>query len=494
MIDFLGPVFGPIAIVVLIVVAFLFIMGMASNIYVKVGPNEALIVYGVGGTQIVTGSGKFVIPLFQGQRRLSLELMTFDVAPAQDLFTNQGVAVKVEAVAQIKVKSDAESIRTAAEQFLTKSSDERQTVIQLATEGHLRGIVGQLKVEQIVKNPEEMSSKVRETVAEDLSKLGLELITFTIKRVLDERGYIEAMGRPDIARIKRDADIAQAIAERDTAIAKAQAARESAEAQAEADKMKVIAQAASQTAQAEALRDLETKKAEFDAIVRRQRAIADKAGEIATNQAQQQVIAEQVRIDQVQRQEQIKVAELEVQRRSKELEATTVAQARADKERIALLAQAEQQRLSLEAEGRAKAQLAQGHADAEVVRLKGTAEAEITRSKGEAEAMALQQRADAYQRFNEAAIVDRKIAMLPELARAFAQALANVDKIVIVSTGDGHGGMSGFTGELAKMMGQVPDLVEALTGKTVDDVVQSLSGSSNATGDGKAVVAEQNPS
>ncbi len=478
---------GPILIVAVMVLAFLFIVGMASNVYVKVGPNEALIVYGLGGTQIVTGSGKFVVPLFQSQRRLSLELMTFDVAPSQDLFTNQGVAVKVEAVAQIKVKSDPESIRTAAEQFLTKSNDERQTVIQLATEGHLRGIVGQLKVEQIVKNPEEMSSKVRETVADDLSKLGLELITFTIKRVLDERGYIEAMGRPDIARIKRDADIAQAVAERDTAIAKAQAARESAEAQAEADKMKVIAQAASQAAQAEALRDLEIKKADFDAAVRRQRAIAEKAGEIAANQAQQQVVAEQVRVDQVQRQEQIKVAELEVQRKSRELEATTIAQARADKERIALLAEAEQQRLALEAEGRARAQLAQGQADAEVVRLKGTAEAEITRSKGEAEATALQLRADAYQRFNEAAIVDRKVAMMPEIARAISGALANVDKIVIVSTGDGHGGMSTFTGELAKMMSQVPDLVEALTGKSVGQVVRGLTTTSDGVENGKPI-------
>src|SRR5207237_10593579 len=139
-----------------------------------------------------------------------LELMSFDVAPVQDLYTKQGVAVTVEAVAQIKVKSDPVSIQTASEQFLTKSPDQREGLIRLVMEGHLRGIIGQLTVEEIVKQPDMLSDKVRSTCAEDLNKMGLEVISFTIREVRDQNDYIANMGKPDIARIKREAEIAAA--------------------------------------------------------------------------------------------------------------------------------------------------------------------------------------------------------------------------------------------------------------------------------------------
>src|SRR5215218_102744 len=288
-------------------------MWVIGTLFRRVGPNRALIVYGWGGTHIVTGGGKVVWPLFQSYDELSLELMSFDVAPEQDLYTAQGVAVAVEAVAQIKVKSDPESIKTAAEQFLTKPQQEREALIRLVMEGHLRGIVGLLTVEQIVKEPEMVAGRVRETVADDLSKMGLEVVSFTIKKVMDEKDYISNMGRPDVARIRREADIAQAEAERDTAIRRAMASRESSVALAQADQERVIAQTASETRQAEATRDLEVKRADYDAAVRRQRATAEKAYDIAANESQQQVIAAEVRIEQIQRQEQIKVQELEVQ-------------------------------------------------------------------------------------------------------------------------------------------------------------------------------------
>src|ERR687885_2523179 len=294
-----------LVIVVAAVVVLLVIMWLVGTLFRRVGPNRALIVYGWGGTHIVTGGGKVVWPLFQSFQELSLELMSFDVAPEQQLYTSQGVAVAVEAVAQIKVKSDPESIRTAAEQFLTKEQPEREALIRLVMEGHLRGIVGLLTVEQIVKEPEMVAGRVRQTVADDLSKMGLEVVSFTIKKVMDEKDYISNMGRPDVARIKREADIAQAEAERDTAIKRAMAARESAVAQAQADQERVIAQTASQARQAEATRDPEVKKADYEAAVRRQRALAEKAYDIAANEAQQKVVAEQVRVQQVEKQEQI---------------------------------------------------------------------------------------------------------------------------------------------------------------------------------------------
>src|SRR5882724_12276635 len=189
--------------------------------------------------------------------------MSFDVAPTQDLYTKQGVAVTVEAVAQIKVRSDQESILTAAEQFLTKAPEEREALIRLVMEGHLRGIIGQLTVEQLVKEPEMVGERVRATCAEDLNKMGLEVVSFTIKEVKDQNEYITNMGRPDVARIRRDAEIAAAEAERDTAIKRAIALRESAVAKAAADQERVLAETLSLAKQAETQRDLDIQKAQF---------------------------------------------------------------------------------------------------------------------------------------------------------------------------------------------------------------------------------------
>src|SRR5438046_2479636 len=289
------------------VIVGLMVLGVAlrgsflASLYRKAGPHEALIVYGFRGTRIVKGHGRGIFPMIESYGELSLELMSFDVAPAQDLYTKQGVAVTVEAVAQIKVKSDVQSIQTAAEQFLTKTPEQREALIRLVMEGHLRGIIGQLTVEQIVKEPEMVGERMRATCAEDMSKMGLEVISFTIKEVRDKNEYISNMGRPDVARIKRDAEMATADAERDTAIKRATALRESAVAKALADQERVIAETASQTRQAEAQRDLEIKKAEYAEQSRRQQATADKAYELQTNVMLQQVTAEQVKVQQVEK-------------------------------------------------------------------------------------------------------------------------------------------------------------------------------------------------
>src|SRR5919199_1288577 len=313
--------------------------------------------------------------------------------------------VVVEAVSQIKVKSDPLSIRTAAEQFLTKPPEEREALLRLVMEGHLRGIVGLLKVEEIVKEPEIVAGRVRDSVSDDLNKMGLEVVSFTTKQV-------------------------------------------------------------------EATRDLEVKKAEYEASVRQQRALAEKAYDIAANQAQQKVVAEQVRIEQVQRQEQIRVQELEVQRRERELEATVTKQAEAERRRIELLAEAQRQKLATEAAGQAEA-----------TRLQGTAEAEIVRAKGQAEADAMHVRASAYQEYNQAAVLDRLIGGMPEVVRALSQSLASVDKITVVSTGDGRTpGVSQITGEVARMVAQVPELFETLTGMRVGDLMDRLQGIESARG------------
>src|SRR5580700_7346363 len=351
---------GVVVIVLLMLLAIVLLISMLARLYRKTGPHEALVVYGFRGTRIVKGRGTVIFPMIENCRLLSLELMSFDVAPQQDLYTRQGVAVTVEAVAQIKVKSDPESIETAAEQFLTKSPAERDGLIRLVMEGHLRGIIGQLTVEQIVKQPEMVGDRMRTTCAADINKMGLEVISFTIKEVRDKNDYISNMGRPDVARIQRDADVATAEAERDTAIRRAQATREAAIAKAQADQERVLAETLSMAKQAEAQRDLDIKKAQYLEVTKRQQAQADKAYDIQTNIMQQQVIAEQVKVQQIEKEQQVKVQEAEINRREKELIATVLKPAEIERQRIETLAAAEKQRLIAEAEGQASSIRAQG--------------------------------------------------------------------------------------------------------------------------------------
>ncbi len=447
------------------ILALIFIIVMSARLYRKAGPNEALIVYGFrGAPRVIKGGGTVVLPMVELCRGLSLELMSFDVAPTQDLYTRQGVAVTVEAVAQIKVKSDPESILTAAEQFLTKSPAEREGLIRLVMEGHLRGIIGQLAVEEIVKQPEMVGERMRSTCADDLNKMGLDVISFTIKEVRDKNDYITNMGRPDVARIKRDADVAAAEADRDTAIRRAVAARESAVAKAQADQERVLAETLSQAKQSEAQRDLDVKKAEYLELVKKQQAQADKSYEIQTNIMLQQVRAEEVTVRQVEKEHEVKVQDAEILRRDRELTATVAKAAEFERKRIETMASAERQRRIMEAEGMAAA-----------IRAQGEAEAEIILKKGQAEAEAMNVKAAAYQEYNQAAIADKLITMMPEVVRALSAPLANVDKITIVSTGNGDSsGMHQITGDLTKIAAQIPALFETLSGMPMDELFKKV--------------------
>ena len=463
--DFMNGINGMTALIIgFSFLALILLMGLLTTLYRKAGPNEALIVYGFRGPRVVKGHGTVIFPMVENCRELSLELMSFDVAPQQDLYTKQGVAVTVEAVAQIKVRSDQASILTAAEQFLTKTPAQREGLIRLVMEGHLRGIIGQLTVEQIVKEPEMVGERMRATCAGDMSKMGLEVISFTIKEVRDKNEYISNMGRPDVARIKRDAEMATAEAERDTAIRRATALRESAVAKAQADQERVIAETASQTRQAEAQRDLEIKKAQYAEQSRRQQATADKAYELQTNVMLQQVTAEQVKVQQVEKEGQIKVQEAEILRNEKQLIATVLKASEIERQRIENLANAEKSRLTVEAEGRASA-----------IRAQGEAEASIIFQKGEAEAKAMSVKAEAYQQWNQDAVVDKLLTNMADVVRAMAEPLSKVDKITIVSTGnDDAAGAHKITGDMTRIAAQVPALFEALSGMDIKQLMSNV--------------------
>ncbi len=386
-------------IVGLVVLATLILIGLMAKMFRKAGPNEAIIVYGFRGPRIIKGGGAVIFPVVENSRQLSLELMSFDVAPQQDLYTKQGVAVTVEAVAQIKVRSDKESILTAAEQFLTKSPDQREGLIRLVMEGHLRGIIGQLTVEQIVKEPEMVAERMRSTCLDDMSKMGLEVISFTIREVRDKNEYITNMGRPDVARIKRDAEIAAAEAERDTAIRRAIALREAAVAKASADQERVLAETAlaRQASRGPARpRHPESPVHRSQHAVRRPR--PTKPTRSRPTSCSRRSSPNRSRSSRSRKQEQIKVQESEILRHEKELIATVLKGSEIERQRIENIATAEKARITIEAEGRAAATV-----------LQGEAEAGIIFQKGEAEAKAMNVKAEAYQEWTQAAVVDKLI-------------------------------------------------------------------------------------
>ncbi len=236
---------GTITLVVVVMVVVLFLLVyMVLSRYTKVGPNQVLIVSGRKhsledgsqvGFRIVKGGGTFVWPILEKVDLLfSLELLTIDVQ-TPEVYTSKGVPVKVDGVAQIKVKGDDISIRTAAEQFLGKAQDEIRNIATQTLEGHLRAILGTMTVEEIYQNRDAFASKVQEVAAGDMANMGLGIVSFTIRDIRDTQGYLDALGKPRIAQVKRDAQIAQAEADRDAMIKSSQATQAGQEAKFAAD-------------------------------------------------------------------------------------------------------------------------------------------------------------------------------------------------------------------------------------------------------------------
>ena len=478
-------------IIAVVVVGTLLVLSILGSLYRKVGPNRALIVYGRGGTRVIVGGGTMVMPLFQKADEFNLELMSFDVAPSYALYTNQGIPIKVEAITQLKVENDDEKIRRAANQFLSKTEDDREMMVRQVMEGHLRGIVGQLTVEQLVKDPELVSARMRETVAADLDKLGLEVVSFTLKDVTEEAGYIQNMSRPEIARNKQMAEIAEAEAARNVAMRQAETLREAAQARAKADQDRVLAETLSKAAQAEAQRDLEVRQADYAAAVARQKAQADRAYDIQSSITQQKQVEEQTKVSLIQKQQEVKVQQAEAERRAAELVATVQRQAEADSERIRILAEADQRRAVIAAEGGARAVRLQAEADAAAIlaraeaeakglQAKGLAEAEALRARGLAEAEARQRQVEALNVQSQAAIVDTALKVLPEMTRHLSEAYGRIGNVTYVAPGQGDGVTSRVAQEVAGMVPLLGALFESTTGLKLRDLIASQQATSAA--------------
>jgi flotillin len=477
-----------IAALVVAVVGFLLIILVFSR-YTKVGPNQVLIVSGrkhrledgsFVGFRIVKGGGTFVWPILEKVDVLSLELLTIDVQ-TPEVYTSKGVPVKVDGVSQIKVKGDDVSIRTSAEQFLGKSQDEVRNIATQTLEGHLRAILGTMTVEEIYQNRDAFASKVQEVAAGDMANMGLGIVSFTIRDIRDSQGYLDALGKPRIAQVKRDATIAQAEADRDSTIRSAQANQAGQEAKFQAD-----------TKVAEAQRDYQMNVANYQASVNQQKAQADLAYDLQKFKTGQLVKAEEVQVNIVEKQKQIELQQQEILRKQRELEATVQKPADAERYRVETLANAKKFQLETEAAGTASATKATGFANADVSKATGVAEAEANKARGLAEASvieaqgrataaAMQAKAESFKQYNEAAVIEMIVRVLPEVAGKISEPLAKTEKMVIINSGNGPGGgASKLTGDVTQIISQLPPVLEALTGVKFEKLLEQVPALKNA--------------
>jgi flotillin len=470
------------------VVLFLIIAIVAVYImkYRTAGPDEALIVTGsyLGSKnvhtdesgnriKIIRGGGTFVFPVFQQAEPLSLLSSKLEVS-TPEVYTEQGVPVMADGTAIIKIGGSISEIATAAEQFLGKEKHEREGEAREVLEGHLRSILGSMTVEEIYKNRDKFSQEVQRVASQDLAKMGLIIVSFTIKDVRDKNGYLESLGKPRIAQVKRDADIATAEADKETRIKRAQAAQEAKKAELERA-----------TEIAEAEKENQLKVAEYRREQDIAKARADQAYELESARAKQEVTEQEMQVKIIERQKQIELEEKEILRREKQYDSEVKKKADADRYAIEQnaeaqkrkeLAQADAEKYRIEAQAQAEAERIRldGLAKADAERAQGTAEAEIIRLRGLAEAEAKQKIAEAFEQFGQAAVLDMIIKMMPEYAKQVATPLANIDKITVVDTGSGtNGGAGKVTGYATDLMASLQESLKESSGIDVKQLIES---------------------
>jgi flotillin len=339
----------------------------------------------------------------------------------------------------------------------------------------LRAILGTMTVEEIYQNRDAFASKVQEVAAGDMANMGLGIVSFTIRDIRDSQGYLDALGKPRIAQVKRDAQIAQAEADRDAMIRSAQATQAGQEAKFVAD-----------TKIAEAQRDYQTNVAQYQAAVNQKKAEADLAYDLQKYKTGQLVKAEEVQVNIIEKQKQIELQQQEILRKQRELEANVQKPADAERYKVETLANARKFQLEAEAAGAASATKANGFASADVAKATGIAEAEAQKAKGLAEAAiieaqgkataeAMRMKADSFKQYNEAAVIEMIIRVLPDVAGKISEPLSKTEKMVIINSGNGvGGGASKLTGDVTQIVAQLPPMIESLTGIKFEKLLEQI--------------------
>jgi flotillin len=454
---------GVVPVFLLIVVLGLVIAYLGSRFKVA-GANEALIISGrreagAGGQvglKVVRGQGVIVLPLVHKLGRLHLSARQINIQ-LSDAVTKQGIKCAVQGVATVKIGSDEESIRAAAERFLERE-DQIDSIVKNVLEGSLRSIVGTLTVEELNYDRAKFQQEVQSAARGDLATSGLTIDNFTIQAIRDEVGYMDLIGQQETARRERDARMAKASADQEAAVREA-----------EAQQIKLNAQ-----------RDVALRQADVEAQTAAAEAKAGQAGPLAQAEAQQAVVSRQTEL-----------AQLEAERKAKELLTSTVRPAeaeaeaavkRAEGEKQARIRQAEADAERVRLQGEAQAKIVSVTADAEAhrVQVEGNAEAGIVFTKGEAEAKALALRAEAYRQFNEAAVIQTVLSMLPEIVRAAAEPMANISQLTVLS----NDGASEMVKNTTRTVAEASATVKGLTGIDVPALLGGALGGAKGGGGG----------
>jgi len=396
---------------------------------------------------LVPGGRAFVWPGIQYIQRVNLTTMTLTVtSPA--VYTSQGVNITVTGIAQVKIQGQNEEMLLAAcEQFLGKTEDEIQQVALETLEGHQRAIMGSMTVEEIYQDRKKFSKQVFEVASSDLVNMGITVVSYTLKDIRDDDGYLKALGLARTAEVKRDARIGEAEARRDAQIKEAIAEEE-----------RMASRLLNDTEIAKSKRDFELKKAAYDVEVQTKKAEAELAYELQAAKTKQRIKEENMQIKVIERSQEICIQSQEIQRRERELDSSVRRPAEAEKYKLEKLAEAHRNKLIMEAE-----------AEAEAVALKGDAEAFAIECKAKAEAEQMAKKADAWKEYKEAAMVDMMLQTLPKVAAEIAAPLSQTKKITLVSNGDADVGAAKITGEVLDIMVKVPDMVNTMTGVDISN-------------------------
>lgn len=457
MISVSNLILAGVVIVVLVLIAL-----VLSKQYRKVGPNEVLFVSG-GRKRTVTGpdgakrkvgyryrlgGGTFVWPFLETANVLPMEVIPISIK-TPEVLTHGGVPVLAEGVAQVKIDSSDQALRLAAEQFLGLGKDGIRDVAQAILEGKMREVIGTMTVEDIYRGRQEFSNRVAAAAHHDLSKMGLALMSFSLMGLSDTQGYIDSLARPLIAAAKRDAAIAEAETEKEAVIRSSSARREA-----------EVARLQSEAQIAKAQWENEAKKAESQAGVNQKKAHADFSYEIERHKLSQDIKREEAKVKLIEKEQAIQIEGLEIARKEKELEASVVRTADARKYQIRAEAEAEEFRIQAEARGKAEALRLEAGIEADRIRLKGLAEAE-----------AMTQKAKAYEKYTDAALLEQYLQILPQMAKSVAEPLSKVDKIVIVG-GDKDLGTTRLTAQVGQVLAQMPEVVKTLTGVDLAKVLK----------------------
>merc|ERR1719213_516643 len=362
--------------------------------------------------------------------------------------TAQGVPLTVTGVAQVKIMKNADLLQTASEQFLGKKEHEIKSTVLQTLEGHLRAILGTLTVEEVYKDRDQFASLVREVAAPDVGRMGIEVLSFTIKDVYDNVTYLQSLGKAQTAAVKRDAEIGVAQANRDAGIREA-----------ECEKAAMDVKYNTDTKIEDNSRAFKLQKAHFDKEVNTAKAEAQLAYELQAAKIQQKIRNEEIQIQVVERRKQIEIEEQEIKRKEKELTAT-----------VKLPAEAEAFKVQTVAEGNRTRVVETAKAEGEKIKLIGGAEARAVEAVGKADAESMRLKASAYKQYGDAAILALVLESLPQIAAEVSAPLAKTDEIVLI------GGQDRTTDEVNKLVATLPPAIQALSGVDITGALGKIPG------------------